>query len=310
MLKRVKRKVIMFGIDDQPVTNKKSSRYLKNKASGDAEELDKYGNPIKMMELANVTSSHERHLDLAKKWEGPEHGMICVLFQNATLYGEPDFNCHEKIVLSKALECTIEYLGYAVLFSNDIDKLAAVIDYQSTSGTLLDLRNQLFELYSLLTDPIRTFTFVDCRTRCKIARKQHLEAQNKGIATQRKVLKCAKYDGMTTEKPYTGLRYPEPVDSVFYADEDEDEYEYESEEEYAVQVNPLRYGAQVDDKLLHFGSSRLVRAGEIFKQLVFQVAYSHPCMVPLFEYMIELENNNFITGDGLIYSMEDVYDEL
>ncbi len=81
----------MFGIDDQPVTNKKSSRYLKNKASGDVEYLDKAsgdaedldidGKPIDMVEMIDVNLMRDRHLDIAAKFEwNNDHKMPCVLF--------------------------------------------------------------------------------------------------------------------------------------------------------------------------------------------------------------------------------------
>ncbi len=106
-----------------------------------------------------------------------------------------------------------------------------------------ELQVQLCLWCGKLTNPNEFFWFTDCRMRCEFARKQHLEALRQGIATQRKELKCAKYDGTNAEDPEIGLCFTREGSLILY-------------------------GVQVDDKLLYFGTSLLVRATEIFKQIV------------------------------------------
>jgi hypothetical protein len=145
------------------------------------------------------------------------------------------------------------------------------LESQKMGISLPTLQKNVFELYNILTDPQKTFTFIDCRRRCAIARQQQAEAERKNkaylLAGKHAPIaywkfKCAAYNSTTEEEQETALS----IES---------------------QAHIFMHNVQVDDKLLYFGTSLLDRASEIFNQIVSQIKHGDPGTIIVFKHMIK-----------------------
>jgi len=135
--------------------------------------------PTVIFEMQNVEPHRDKHLALAQNLEEANDNMICVLFKKAS-QGELDFNAHEKVVLLNTLKYLKKCLFRAISYTRHSHKYAVYLQEQEMSALGEDIRSGLAHIYEKLSDTRKTFTFLDCRGRCKMTREQHYKAALKG----------------------------------------------------------------------------------------------------------------------------------
>jgi hypothetical protein len=195
------------------------------------------------------------------------------------------------------------------------------IETQNLDISADKLRDGLLKLHAILTNKWSPFWFFDRRRRCEFARPKYLEARRNGMGNLRE-------DGRTDEfcfwdehtiwdkddtdwRVCRGIGIPRRKLKWAFYDKYRDPDGF-SQYEYVVSQgrDSVYYGVEVDNNLLHFGTSRRDRAIEMFKQLAVKISSSDKSLVHLFEHIIKSENNylehNMISTSG----MEEAYEQL